>query len=105
MLKVAGIKVSPHEIEEVIRGHTEVADVAVIGVQDSTHGEVPKAFVTRKDGSELTKEDLVAYCEKRLARYKVPRNVEFIKDLPRTPGGKVSYKQLKQDSSGVKHAD
>jgi long-chain acyl-CoA synthetase len=94
MMKVAGLKVFPSEIEDVISGHPDVVEVAVVRTVDSTHGEVPKAVVVLKENSRVDADEIVRYCTKRLARYKVPRIIEFTKELPKTPGGKILYKKL-----------
>jgi long-chain acyl-CoA synthetase len=94
MMKVAGLKVFPSEIEDAISNHPDVAEVAVVKMHDESHGEAPKAVVVLKDGSKVDANDIIKYCEKKLARYKVPRKIEFIKELPKSPGGKVLYKNL-----------
>jgi len=94
MMKVAGLKVFPSEIEDTISGHPDVVEAAVVKVNEASHGEAPKALVVLKEGSTAGTIDIMKYCEKRLARYKVPRIIEFRKELPKTPGGKVLYKAL-----------
>jgi long-chain acyl-CoA synthetase len=94
MMKVAGLKVFPAEIEDVLINHPKIEEVAVIKFQDSTHGEVPKAVIVLKDGFELSKDDIRKYCEEKLARYKLPRVIEFRQELPKTPGGKILYREL-----------
>lgn len=94
MMKVGGIKVFPAEIEDVIRSHPHVDEVAVVKVDDALHGEVPKAFIVTRPGMPLAPADLRRWCEGRLHRYKVPRLMEFVDQLPRTPGGKVAWKKL-----------
>ncbi len=94
MMKVGGIKVYPAEIEDVIRSHPHVDEVAVVKVDDTLHGEVPKAFIVTRPGMPLAHADVRRWCEGRLHRYKVPRLVEFVDQLPRTPGGKVAWKKL-----------
>jgi long-chain acyl-CoA synthetase len=94
MMKVAGLKVFPSEIEDVISGHPDVVEVAVVRTVDSTHGEVPKAVIVLKENSRVDADEIVRYCTKKLARYKVPRIIEFTNELPKTPGGKILYKKL-----------
>jgi acyl-CoA synthetase (AMP-forming)/AMP-acid ligase II len=91
-----GFNVYPAEIEQTLARHPAIADVAVIGVPDERMGEVGKAFVVRRPGTDLTAEDVVAFARERLANYKAPRLVEFIDVLPRNAGGKV----LKNDLRG-----
>jgi len=94
MMKVGGLKVYPVEIENVLRSHPDIAEVAVVKNEDSLHGEVPRAFVVLKDGAALDKASIRHYCSGKLHRLKVPKLVDFVDELPRTPGGKVAWKKL-----------
>ena len=94
MMKVAGLKVFPIEIEDVLSTHPEIAEVAVVKVEDKLHGEVPKAVIVLKEGVDISKGDIRKYCEKKISRYKVPRIIEFVSELPKTPGGKILYRKL-----------
>ncbi|HYI02974.1 long-chain fatty acid--CoA ligase [Hyalangium sp.] len=89
-----GENIYPSEVESVLAGHPEVAEVAVIGVPDPKWGEVPRALVVPRPGTPLTAEALLAYCQGRLARYKTPRTVSFVDVLPRTAAGKVDRREL-----------
>jgi acyl-CoA synthetase (AMP-forming)/AMP-acid ligase II len=91
-----GFNVYPAEVEQALARMEGVADVAVIGVADDRMGEVGKAYVVRRAGSEITAEDVVAFARERLANYKAPRQVEFIDALPRNLGGKVLKNALRQ---------
>jgi fatty-acyl-CoA synthase len=92
-----GENVYPAEIERVLRGHPAIEDIAVVGGSDETWGEVGYAFVIPKPGMEPAPEDIIGYCDGRLARYKWPRHVFFARDFPRTALGKVRKTELKQD--------
>lgn len=94
MIKVAGLKVFPSEIEGVLIKHPKIDEVAVVKVQDNTHGEVPKAVIVLKDGFKMSKDEIRKYCEEKLPRYKLPRVVEFRHELPKNPGGKILYREL-----------
>ena len=94
MMKVAGMKVFPTEIEEVLSAHPKIAEVAVVKVQDHSHGEIPKAAIVLKDGARMSRVDIRKYCEERMSRYKVPRVIEFLSELPKTLGGKILYRKL-----------
>ena len=94
MMKVAGLKVFPTEIEDVLSSHPEIAEAAVVKVEHKLHGEVPKAVIALVEGAEINKSDIRKYCEKRMSRYKTPRFIEFVTELPKTPGGKISYQKL-----------
>ena len=95
MILVSGFNVYPNEVEEAVAMHEGVGDVAAIGVADENSGEVVKIFVVRKDPN-LTAEELIAHCRKHLTGYKVPKQVEFRADLPRTNVGKILRRALKE---------
>lgn len=84
----------PEEIEKVLTSHPKVEEAIVIGVPDEKWGEVPKALIVVKRGESLNKEEIVNYCLGRLAKYKVPKSIEFIKSIPKTPAGKISRSEL-----------
>jgi long-chain acyl-CoA synthetase len=98
MMKTSGFQVWPREIEEVLSAHPAVMEVGVAGVPDAVKGEVTKAWVVLRAGHSATEEELRAYCRERLAPYKVPVNVEFRKDLPKTMVGKVLRRALVAES-------
>jgi fatty-acyl-CoA synthase len=86
-----GENVYPAEIESVLHEHPRVADAAVVGVPDERWGEVGLAFVVARDVSE---EELLSFCGGRLARYKVPRSVRFVDEIPRNGAGKIQKQRL-----------
>jgi fatty-acyl-CoA synthase len=94
MIVSGGENVFPAEVEELLSGHEAVAEVAVIGVDDEKFGQRLKVFVVVRDGRQLTEDDVKAYVKDNLARYKVPREVVFIDELPRNPTGKVLKREL-----------
>jgi long-chain acyl-CoA synthetase len=96
LIKVAGLKVYPTELEDVISKHPEVAEVAVVRAADRRHGEVPRAVVVPVAGSEVTAEELRRYCAELLEHFKVPRIFEFREALPKNPVGKVLYRVLEE---------
>jgi long-chain acyl-CoA synthetase len=96
MIVSGGENVYPIEVEEVLAQHPDVADVAVIGVPDDRWGETVKALVVTRDGRAPAPEDLIAFARERLAGYKLPRSVDFVADLPRTPTGKVLKRELRE---------
>jgi long-chain acyl-CoA synthetase len=95
LIDVAGLKVYPREVEEVLYQHADVADAAVIGVPDEARGEVPKAFVVLKKGSTATAEELIQFVRERIAHYKAPRTIEFRTELPRSGVQKVLRRVLR----------
>ncbi len=103
LIKVGGFQVWPREVEEVIAMHPAVAEVTVAGVPDPVHGEVVKAWVVLKEGHEITAEELHKFTREKLTGYKVPRFIEFRKNLPKTLVGKVLRRVL-QDEEQTKTA-
>ncbi|MFE3644796.1 FadD3 family acyl-CoA ligase [Streptomyces sp. NPDC059169] len=101
MFIVGGFNAYPAEIEQLLGLHPDIADVAVIGVPDGRLGEVGKAYAVRRAGSTLTADDLIAWSRREMANYKVPRQVEFVPDLPRNASGKVLKTELRARSAGA----
>jgi long-chain acyl-CoA synthetase len=89
MIVASGYNVYPREIEEVLFEHPDVAEAVAVGVPDEYRGESIKAFVVKRAGSDLTEEELVAFCKERLAAYKAPKSVEFRDALPKSTVGKI----------------
>jgi long-chain acyl-CoA synthetase len=96
MIVSGGENVYPVEVEEALAQHPDVAEAAVIGVPDERWGETVKAFVVARPNTEPSPEELIAFARERLAGYKLPRSVEFVDDLPRTPSGKVLKRKLRE---------
>ncbi|MDQ3615412.1 MAG: long-chain fatty acid--CoA ligase [Actinomycetota bacterium] len=94
MILRGGFNVYPREVEEVLMTHEAVSMAAVIGVPHESHGEEIKAFVIRKDGAQVTEEELVAWCKEQMASYKYPRIVQFNDELPMTATGKILKREL-----------
>ena len=95
MLKVSGIYVSPFEVEATLMQHPAVLESAVIGRLDADGLTKTKAFVVLKDGKQATEEELKAFVKERLAPYKYPRFIEFMKELPKTATGKIQRFRLR----------
>jgi len=95
MILVSGFNVFPNELEDHIAKLPGVLEVAVIGVPDERSGEVPKAFVVRKDES-VTAEQIIEHCKTSLTAYKVPKHVAFIEEIPKSPVGKMLRKDLRK---------
>ncbi len=94
MIVSGGENVFPAEVEDLLARHQGVAEVAVIGVDDEEFGQRLKAFVVKKSGAGVEEGELKGYVKSNLAGYKVPREVEFIDELPRNPTGKVLKREL-----------
>ncbi|HEX2551469.1 MAG TPA: AMP-binding protein, partial [Nocardioidaceae bacterium] len=96
LIKYKGYQVAPAELEAVLLGHPEIADAAVIGVPEKETGEeLPKAFVVRAPGSELTEQAVMDYMAEKVAPHKKIRSVEFIETVPKSAAGKILRKDLK----------
>src|SRR5262249_1403029 len=94
MIVSGGENVFPQEVEDLLSENPAVADVAVTGVNDEQFGQRLKAFVVRQPGSPIAESDLKDYVKVNLARFKVPREVEFVEKLPRNAAGKVLKRTL-----------
>jgi fatty-acyl-CoA synthase len=94
MIVSGGENVFPAEIEDVIASHASVVEAAVIGVPDPDFGQRLKAFVVVRKGAKLSADEVKAHVRSNLARYKVPREVELVDELPRNPTGKVLKREL-----------
>ncbi|WP_261847527.1 long-chain-fatty-acid--CoA ligase FadD [Pectobacterium araliae] len=103
MVLVSGFNVYPTEIEDVISRHPKVSESAVVGVENEVSGEAVKAFVVRRDDS-LTKAELITHCRRNLTGYKVPKEIEFCEDLPKSNVGKILRRELRDDKKAKKDA-
>jgi acyl-CoA synthetase (AMP-forming)/AMP-acid ligase II/uncharacterized membrane protein len=103
MIVSGGENVFPKEIEDLLSRHDAVADVAAVGVEDKDFGQRLRAFVVLEDGKKASEDDLKGYVKQNLARYKVPREVVFLDELPRNATGKVLKRELAEmDAEGDK---
>ncbi len=94
MIIAGGYNIYPREVEEVLSAHPDVIEVAVAGIPDPRRGETVKAWVVRKDGSTLTEKELINWSKEGLAKYKYPRMITFMDELPKTTVGKVLKREL-----------
>jgi long-chain acyl-CoA synthetase len=94
LIKPSGYQVWPREVEEVIMEHPKVLEVGVAGIPDPYRGETVKAWVVLKPGETLTEKEVKEWCKKSLAKFKVPSEVEFRTELPKTLVGKVLRREL-----------
>jgi 4-coumarate--CoA ligase len=96
LIKVKGNQVSPTELENLLLDLPGVADVAVAGIPDALAGEVPKAFIVRNPGSNLSEDDVLLYINPKVAHYKkIAGGVKFVECIPRNPSGKILRNELK----------
>ena len=96
LLLFFSLKVPPAELEDLLRGNPEVADVAVIGIPHERFGEAPRAYIVKKPDSNLTEQDVVTFVAQNTASYKhLVGGVEFISAVPKSNSGKILRKELK----------
>jgi long-chain acyl-CoA synthetase len=95
MINVAGEKVYPRDVEELLHRHPAVADAVIVGIPDAERGEVVKAVIVLKTGCRLSCEEVVEYLRPSLASFKLPRAVEFVESIPRSPSGKALKRLLR----------
>jgi acyl-CoA synthetase (AMP-forming)/AMP-acid ligase II len=95
MIISGGENVYPAEVESALYGHPAVADVAVIGVPDERWGEAVKAIIVLKPDRQATEAEILAYARERIAGYKLPKSIDFVDALPRTPSGKILKRELR----------
>jgi long-chain acyl-CoA synthetase len=96
MIISGGVNVYPREVEEVLYKHQAVSEASVIGIPDEHWGEVVKAVVVLRQGASATPEELIQFCGEHLAGYKKPKSVDFWKELPKSPQGKILKKEIRQ---------
>jgi acyl-CoA synthetase (AMP-forming)/AMP-acid ligase II len=96
MIISGGENIYPAEVESALYGHPAIADVAVIGVPDERWGEAVKAIIVLKPDSRASEAEIVAYARERIAGYKLPKSVDFVTALPRTPSGKILKRELRE---------
>lgn len=101
MIISGGENIYPAEVERVLMSHPDIKEAAVIGQRSEKWGETPVAIVVLKDGMEMTPESLISFCCDKIARYKIPRTIEFVGELPRTVTGKVQKNVLRERFPGV----
>ena len=101
MIVSGGENVFPQEVEDLLAGHEQIKEAAVFGVDDEKFGQRLKAVVVTKGPRSCRADDVKKYVKSNLAGYKVPRDVEFVDELPRTSTGKVLKRELKGEDEDV----
>ncbi len=99
MIITGGLNVYPREVEEVLYTHDAVEECAVIGVPDEEYGEAVEAYVLKKADKEATEEEIIRFCKGKMASYKAPKCVVFVKDFPKTQAGKILKRGLRKSRS------
>jgi long-chain acyl-CoA synthetase len=102
MIIRGGENIYPREIDEVLYKHPKIRDAATIGVKSAIYGEDVKSFVVRKEGADLTADEVVRWCKEHLADYKCPKSIAFVDEIPKGPSGKLLRRALRAiDEKGV----
>ncbi len=96
MIVSGGENIYPAEVENAIYGHPDVAEVAVIGIPDDKWGETVKAVVVARPGSSPTAEGIIAYAREKIAKFKCPRSVDFVDEIPKNPSGKILRRKIRE---------
>jgi long-chain acyl-CoA synthetase len=91
-----GENVYPKEVEDTLHQHKAVNECGVVGFPDPEYGEAVTAFVTLKPGATVDEQTLIAFCKEQIARYKAPKKIHFVADLPKTPQGKILRRELRK---------
>jgi len=97
MINVSGFNVYPNEIESVIASHPGVVEAGVVGLPDAQSGETVKAVIVKKD-PDLSEDDIIAFCREQMTPYKVPRQIEFRDELPKSVVGKILRRELRESA-------
>ncbi|NJB69376.1 long-chain acyl-CoA synthetase [Desulfobaculum xiamenense] len=97
LIITSGYNVYPREIDEVLYEHPKIKDAVAVGIPHPSRGEIIKVYVVLKDGESMTKSEVISWCRQKLAKYKLPRKVEFRPELPKTMVGKVLRRALRAE--------
>jgi long-chain acyl-CoA synthetase len=104
MIITGGMNVYPRDVEEPLYQHPKVKEAVAVGLPDPRWGEAVKVYIVLRDGQTATEQEILDYCHARMARYKVPKSVEFRHDLPTSPIGKVLRRQLIEEEEARRQA-
>ena len=96
MIVSGGVNVYPREVEEILYRHPGVSEASVVGLPDEHWGEIVKAVIVPRQGALLTEEEIIEFCGKNLASFKKPKSVDFWKELPKSPQGKILKKEIRR---------
>ena len=99
MIISAGMNIYPREVEEVLHQHAKIVEAAVVGIPSTVREEISKAYIVLEEGEILTKQDVVQFCQDKLSKYKIPKRVEFVSELPKSAMGKVLKRVLKEQGT------
>ncbi len=96
MIIAGGYNIYPRDIDEVLYEHPGIQEACAVGIPDIYRGETVKVFIVPRTGKTLSEEEVITFCKKKLAAYKVPKMVEFMDELPKSTVGKVLRRQLRE---------
>ena len=105
LIITGGYNVYPREIDEVLHEHPAVKEAVSVGIKHPTRGEIIKAYIVLREGETLTRAEVLAYCREKLANYKVPKQIEFREDLPKSIVGKVLRRVIREEEDRKGHSD
>ena len=94
----AGMNIYPREVEEVLDQHPHIVEAALVGIASKVREEVPKAFIVVEEGQELSKQEVIQFCQDKLSKFKIPKRIEFVEELPKSALGKVLKRVLREGS-------
>ena len=97
MIIVSGFNVFPNEVEAVVNEHPAVLECGCVGIEGEGSQELVKVFIVLHDGQTATEDEIISFCREKLTAYKVPKHIEFIKEIPKTNVGKVLRRELKEN--------
>ena len=97
MIIVSGFNVFPNEVEAVVNEHPSVLECGCVGIEGEGSQELVKVFVVLHDEQTVTEDEIISFCREKLTAYKVPKHIEFIKEIPKTNVGKVLRRELKEN--------
>ena len=97
MIIVSGFNVFPNEVEAVVNEHPAVLECGCVGIEGEGSQELVKVFIVLHDEQTATEEEIISFCREKLTAYKVPKHIEFIKEIPKTNVGKVLRRELKEN--------
>ena len=97
----SGFNVYPKEIDEILFEHPDIVEACAVGIPDEKRGEAVKAYVVKRPESILTEKDVILFCKKKLAGYKVPSKIEFIDEIPKSAIGKILRRKLKDRNEAL----
>jgi len=92
-----GENIYPAEVEKAFLEHPKISDVAVVGIPDEKWGEVGMAFVVLQEGERMTEDEALRFCEERMAKFKIPKSIKFLKELPQTASQKIMRYKLREE--------